>query len=805
MRYPIKIVVLSIFICYCQFQTYSQSVGNRYVIDGELYNSSIEINPENFIAELLRLSVIDEINKMRLKNYVEILEESDLLRKAATDQSIFMASSDIKSIDRKEKGKRTTAERLNFYGGSKNGLELIEKVSISNRDGFFSYQMLAFNIVFKWFMSSKTEKILLSKNYIFLGLGTTLNNSGDAVYISCLLGNYDTFNSSINNIAGLEIPITQKSFGFKLYNEKECKKLNKYDNLNELQKGLLVENGEIYFQHDDMRFLKRIFRKSKDGLMVDLVQKDQYQCNEDNLIDNNLSNKGVILAKVYTKKLFKNNLIDDRESDGFKTFVGNIPESFHRDYELNLILLQNKYVCKNFHKTYIQTGVSDYTKNVELLADTITINSEFEYFPSPDTTLLSFRIPFEKKKYTFKTDDIKPLIDSLDEPDFQIHEIEISAFTSVEGTNDENKMLQQKRAKSIINAIKKMQSEEIISHIETADNWELFRQDILQTEFSSLAKMSMEKAQEQINKMNLDEQLESILSKHRYAQVDMKVTYNLNAQNEQKYVIKQFNKAVAKKDLPLALSIQKYIFKKVLLGSYSPDVVFKQKIPSETDFAGMLMNKVWLEKFVTQNDLSNYADRINALYELNQNNDYIKFNYVFLHVELDEYNNVKTIQEYQSIINDLYFSTFTKKTVDGLNIKHQLKVIRNLSPEENQKNITKSLDRLKKVIEVRDIETKDALKLAYMFIDNKDYNYAYQLLNPFILKADAEEDFIFTYLSVCSQNKMHTYSNRFIQALEKANYLNHNRFCELFNGNYFSFQVFDNFKAKEYYCTECVQ
>lgn len=800
--------LLFVFIVAFQFLLLSnfalaQGDGERYRINGEVIHSSVKINPDFFIPELLEKAILDEINKMRIKNYLEPLEMHEITYKAAQDQATYMAKIEQEIIEQKDKEKRTTAHRLQFFGGSNKGTEIIEKTPVNKRGEYFSYYRTAYNIVFKWFAGSKTEKILLSNTYIFAGIGNAIDELGNNVYVSLVLGNYETLNEGIKLKSKLQIPISEKSFGIIAYDERECKKLTKYNNLTDLQTGIYVEDGKVYWEHDDFRLIKKLFRNKKDGVMVDLVQKEQYTCSEVNIIDNSLINKGVLLSRLYTKKLLKGNLIEGEKSKSYKTILATIPEQVKNDFELNLILIQNKHACRTLTKSFTIGGNERYSRKVELLADSITINSEFDYEPQVDTSYLSFHIPFEKRKFTYKTKDIKPLIDSLKEPAFQIHELIISAYSSVEGTKKENEMLQQKRAESIINAIKKLQDEDIISSIETGDNWDQFKKDILQTEFQSLASMSLEDAQKYLNSINLDQKLEHILAKHRYAQVDMKITYNLDGINEQKFVISEFNKAITYSDLPLALSIQKFIFRKVMNGKYNSDAVFNQNIPAQYDFAGLLMNKIWLEKHITKNNLQEYEERINNLYELNSDNDYIKYNYVYLQILYKEFLDERKIREIQSLVDELYTSTFTKETVDALNIKLQLEIINSLNRDEFKKTIQASLNRLKTIIDVRDENAGNALKLAYLFIEFDDYDYAYHLLDPFVMKAEAGENFIFTYLSLCSKQKERTYSNRFLNALEKANYLNHDRFCDLFNGNYFSFQVFDNLKAKEFYCKEC--
>ena len=94
------------------------------------------------------------------------------------------------------------------------------------------------------------------------------------------------------------------------------------------------------------------------------------------------------------------------------------------------------------------------------------------FVPVAESTVLSFRIPFKQGKYDYKKDDIEPFIKSLNQPDFIINELTISAYSSIEGSEKINKVLQQKRAESIVKVLKQRQKTDIKTYIFTNDSWE---------------------------------------------------------------------------------------------------------------------------------------------------------------------------------------------------------------------------------------------------------------------------------------------------------------------------------------------
>ena len=134
---------------------------------------------------------------------------------------------------------------------------------------------------------------------------------------------------------------------------------------------------------------------------------------------------------------------------------------------------------------------------------TVSINSKFNYKPIADSMSLSLRIPFEKNKSTYETKDIEPFIKLLNEPEFFIYDLHITAFSSIEGSDKENKKLQQDRAQSIINALKQRQKDSIETNITTDYNWESFKQDIKKTKHNILASMKIDEAQAYIRNYSL--------------------------------------------------------------------------------------------------------------------------------------------------------------------------------------------------------------------------------------------------------------------------------------------------------------
>ena len=804
LKYLSNAVLLIILFLFTK-DIYSQD--NNHIVDKQSFNSCNAIDYENYNRQLFSDVFSEKVNSLRVRKGTEILSVNNILIKVAQDQASYMSDVEQVSHEQDNKNKKTHQQRSIYYGGSKNIDEIVIKVPIKKGKTIYSYKKVADDLVFKIYSNTKNFNLLINTKYNFTGIGSAVDKHGKQLYVSIILGNYNSLNAGASRRNELETPFSIKQYGLKSYDKKLCKKCDNFKNIEDLQKGLYVKENKIFFSSDKLKELKRIINQPKDALAVDIVQKAQYVCNGDNIIDNNLINKGILLKRVYSKNLYKKprHIRVEKGNNKINVELGEMPK-IKGEYELNLLIIKDNHVCKNIEQSFIISSDSaKYKDDVELLADTITTDNISNYIPTASTEILHFKIPFKKNKYIYKNSDIEPFIKSLNIPDFNIDEVNLYAYSSIEGSEQGNVILQQKRAKSIVDALNKEGRNDIKINIKTGDNWEQFKTDIAKTKYDFLSTTTLQKAREYIKNRNLEDTLESILSQQRYADIDMKVTYKISGKDEQQFVLYKFNQAVKNDSLAEALSIQKYIFKQILQNKYSSDAINNQTIPYTTKTAGLLMNKLWLEVYKNNKNLKDCKSDIYKLNELNTSNNYIFFNKTFCDIMFNNFNDEKNISQIQNSIQNLYLSIFSKETIDALNLKFQLKIINELDKNNSKyvKIINKSLSDIKNIIDIKNVGMQNSLTLANIFINHKDYEFAIKLLEHFIYKRGVSEDLLFTYISLCSHFKDRNSTRRFEVALSKASKMNKQRYCKLFDGSKLSFQVFENPKIKRNYCKEC--
>ena len=326
----------------------------------------------------------------------------------------------------------------------------------------------------------------------------------------------------------------------------------------------------------------------------------------------------------------------------------------------------------------------------------------------------------------------------------------------------------------------------------------------MSTDYSFLASETLEAVQEYIKKHNLNQELEPILSKHRYAQVDIEVVNDIANEKEEAFVVRRFNNAIEAKDLPLALAVQKYIIKSILDGRYPANFIKKLSIPYERPFAGMLMNNLYITIMSQGGEIKKYTRQIEDLHKLNPQNEYILYNILVLKV-LDYNTLVRSeVDKIQEQIQSLYYKTFTKNAVDILNMSFQIKIIQLADSVRNGEQFRQAaINRVKKTFDSRCESPENALSIASFFIDIKDYSFAKQILDPYIFDDNYDKDLAFCWVSLCSVFPESLLTRQFAKVMERLYELDSLKLCSLFNDKLLTITALENPDVKRLFLEKC--
>lgn len=751
--------------------------------------------------------ILAGLNRLRLAAGLDSLEPNDILTKASTIQATDMAKNNKAQLENSKGKLKTTAKRVIASGGTKNAEETVLSVSALKGKAAASPKDIADAVLAKWQMGKKELAIIKNGTYVFASPSVKIDETGKKAYISVVYGGFNIVNDGAKMKKELNAPYTSKNKKIKAPDARVCKNCDKFKDYDGLQKGIYIKGDKVYLKYANLKAFSKLIKKSKDGLAIDLVQRAQYDNPKYNIYDNNLLSKGVLQKTMSKDKIFSKNMVKP-EKKGKKVtkldvMLGTIPKNIKGEYEINLLVIQDGKLCKTIRKSYVEQGDLESSSPLTMLMmpeDAAYTKPPFE--PKSESTLLSFSIPFEKNKSDYKEEDLAPFLNALQEPDFFIEGMYITAYSSIEGDARSNAVLQKKRAESIIKALSKMQKAGVVTNVKTSDSWSLFQMETEDGKYDYLAKMPKEKAIQEINSKGLAEELEPILSKERFAQIVMDVTYDITGPKEEKFSVSKFNQAVKKSDIKQAYKIQYFIGKQIRNEKYTPEAHSKLIIPNEAKYSGLLNNQI-VNNYLANNNVVNDEDyeALKKLAVVDPSNNYVKFNNLFCAVKLDStIGDKKNQDDIQGRIEGMYKSEVPKKYVDALNTEWQFRIIEVYDTMETGAPMVETcINRIKSFYNFKDGSWQNALKLSYVFARFKDYKFAANILAPFVTKEKPDENLIFSYISFCAQEPDLVNSRLFVGALQKAEKANHERYCKLFGQPYLTFQVMDNPLVKQDY------
>ena len=801
-----------LFAVFCtlivSFPIFSQTENFRETQRVESYFT--ELYPEAFNLTLMRDAVLFYIDKELRKENYRILMPNTILQNASQEFADYMCKSDEIRVSYAP-AKYSLQQRLINQGGGVHQVdEITIKTSIQRGKLSLTYDEVAQDVVFQIF-KRKSVEILQNPQYIFAGIGCSIDKTGKKLYISVSVGNYNLVSSSKKSIKESGLKLSSSNQGVGWYDAKACKACAKFKELEGLRSMVTIEKNKIYFETGDYKSLKKLLKDPTDAIAVDIVNMKQYPCNGDNIVNNQLPSRGFMTKPVFVKDFDKLNIYAGRNSSSkLRLLLGELPDGV-TDYEYNVLIIKDKHLCKTLTPSYDKKIEGFEMPEMLPFPDTVTRYNTFVYTPKVVKDTISFVIPFEIGRSQYRVEDIETFIDSMKQPDFKPLAFIVTAYTSVDGNPDKNMQLRGERINSIVSAIASYSHNSVPISTRSRDSWDLFYTDIVATDWQFLKTKSHEEVLAYISKGDNLKKMDPVLSKHRFAEVKIVVEYNISTtRQEQAYTLYAFHKALKEYNEDLALAIQKYIMKQVLSGRYSKNVIDKMTVPDKQAYVGMQVNKMWLKYTANNMEIDEkFLKEMKRLNTLNPENFYVRRNLVFARLKLETIDNEFYVTDMQKEIDAQLISVLPKYAIDPINLELQIKSLQNLNKTFKVANeeefVNAAFERIKEIIEIDEYDWKGALNLAAIFVGMGDYDYPLSVMSNMVNLPNVSEEFIFVFLSMCSHTDYMYHTQAFVDALKRASEMNKPRLCELVDTGKLSFQMFENPEVKKSYCPVCNQ
>ncbi len=770
--------------------------------------------PNNFSEKILYACMQDVINAAREQYaYLPAMKTDIRLDSAALMQAVYQAEKEEKTIENVSPY-RTTEQRLKKYGLSERGKELASKAKATLGDKEYSYFDVCLELIKPLLKNAKTAAVLLDRQYTYVGFGYEFDKYMKSIYASFVFGNDRTFNDGKPAPSVRDVPFTRKSLGLAGYDEQLCKKCMTDKGLEILSECLSVKDGEVLFSHDDSKVIRKLIGKEGDAIVLDFVQHSQYNGDGEDVVDHDRPNHGFMTKIITYEQMLAANSATGKKTTKLLAHIADVPAEIpaDADFDINIIIVKDgKYVCRDVLKKNVECKNSAYQESFQFIQDQTPLQGGGEWVPVSETNTVEVSFPIEDSKTTYTYEDLRSHIEGKDKPAAEVLKVEIAAVSSFkQGGGAKGKKAMETRANSIANAIKKQFPDKNIPvDITYDDGWSEVADALRDNpDWSWLADETSESAQ-QIIKYNpsILDGLGDKANKPSSIKVKITVKYSVEGANEQPFVLNKFNKAIASKKYPFAISIYKFIEKRVSEGAYPASLLDELDIPQTKEFQPLLINRIQkkCERFGNVND--QMAAAMIEVCALNLTTPAAKYNKVVAEVASGAaFADANDIANRQAAIDNLYtISQLPQDKVNDLNMEFQFQILDYLKNTTATPELVILKDntyaKIKAIRNPKMSSWKNAYKLAAIFVGNGDYVYAVGLMEPFLRDETISNDFLFSFISLSAVREELYMSGNFTYAVEKAVHKDGARLCGMFDK--LPVVIFDNQDVKKIIFKEC--
>ncbi|MFZ5940197.1 MAG: hypothetical protein ACOYXB_06450 [Bacteroidota bacterium] len=570
-------------------------------------------------------------------------------------------------------------------------------------------------------------------------------------------------------------------------------------------------NGQILFSLTDASWFTKFFTSPADGLAVDILRKEQYDC--DSIPEYyNTPIKGRLLEPVFLPDMEANmKILPDSQ---LLIPLGSIPkELLHSEIELNLALIRNNsisYYISYYHLESYRWDLLD----MGFYFDTLTyVRKAFSKWDETYGTgflskTLRFEIPFEQNKSDYSPEDIRPLYDSLKLTDYDIKKITVRAYSSVEGTTERNRELQEERAQNIVSALQSYQDPSIIQEIHASENWVDFFSDIIYTRYSFLADWGKEEIKAVLAEKKVAEELEPILRKHRKAIIVLdlrKKEHKFSRDTEELFHL--FPQSLEEKNLERAVEIQKAVFEKITDHELPASAIDRLEVPRRSEYSLLLFRNAVFRYLTDVSDVFQAYRELEELLDLMPGDFHLRYNLCSLKFRMwIMREDLIDLSAFREEIQDLQKGGIPEALVDRMLINYEILMSEYHMRNRDYISKNKALNYIYVAYKHIPLSDDDYLNLAQYFSSYARTDWAIRIIEKRAGEIDVSEDLLFYYLNLTLVDERMFQVQEFRKILFNAWNINPQRFCRLFDSNMsggVTFQLLENPELKDSYCENC--
>ncbi len=608
-------VFFTILIFLSFFNSYAQ---NEIVVESE------------FDSGLLDKYLLNAVNSERRKKRLDSVKIDPALKAPCENQVLYMMANDYTGHQQKSGDSKTLSNRLEKYDCNhdvvvENVQSIDLKFLIGKNRNRLTYYKLAKFIVDNWKKNSNYYKNLINEKVTVVNQFYGLDEG--YLYICQLLATRK-FEEAYDFQKGDELYIKNKKPCL------NCKKVQKKLNQGEGHAGWYsVSNDSIYYwnvQHYYKGKRKknniRLIFGHRGTIAIDVIHKEQFDCNGNPAYDNSLYHDGYYINYV-TKSTLEKDIHPSPEF--YQVYVGQVPAFKDTFYQVDLNLSKRWRPCMNNSIIYVNP---DYFKPEEyflLPQRTVVNNSEIINKDS-----ISISVAFERNQTNQDTTIFLPLIKSLDSIVAANHTVTSIFYTgvaSIEGNEKTNTQLIKKRGEIIKNYLTKYYPNITFKSL-YYENFEDFRDGISLIGFPEVSELNDEQMRAWVNQNLNNPKVEALLNNTRQSIIKINFQDVISFDNEAYGLsVKRIEDLIEDNNYEDAKILFEVLANKVLEGDYEKkDSLLNLKIPEAGGFGKMHWDYFVYELNVSSPEVN--AERLNKLKKMgaiSEDTKYLEYRLMF--------------------------------------------------------------------------------------------------------------------------------------------------------------------------------
>ncbi|MFI5151243.1 MAG: CAP domain-containing protein [Bacteroidia bacterium] len=742
---------------------------------------------------LIESAYTKKLNELRKKQGCTELLSDHILKKAGKDQADYMLKNNFLTHSQKSKEKETPQKRVFYYKGRH---DLVGENCIKiylNRPSKVKYSKVLITVTTYeeaaealyqgWKNSPGHYKNMIDKEYDLQGMGFAFGKDSSVLYVSQVFSAKPFVPPS-----GCETP--EDAFHILPKSDPVCNCFESKDGnkiVGEFQVGLWGDS--VIFRFEDLPLLKRFFNDPKDAVYFDLVLREQFVCEKNNLLDGSPLYDWVMLKPVLFSEIFKKNLASD-EKNLYAQIGIKIPPYFKgKHFGLNYALVKKGYSCKYEWPHIVPSD------DLEILTLYPKWLYERNVIIPPDTFKgqLTFVLPFERGKTVLAEEHQKEIRAKLLVYNPFIKKIEIKTYSSIEGSTSGNIKLQEKRADEISKMLLGITTKLAETTIESKENWDDFYKQIAPTKFQYLEKLPKDSVKKILQKKIVLDSLDFLLRKTRVANIVIDVETTVDNSSSAYLILSAYKKALQTGDSLKAFRCQQRLLQAAFDYQFHKTDILLIDPPIEKRFLPVWSNYLALAVQDTEMiDSHNLRAAALTAARIDPSFKPIQFNFCLLalkYLYLYE-DTLIPVKQLENKMLSCY--KMSDSHLDSILVNHMLLNFSILSVfkhwEKHQYDkIDKYLLNIKKYYPGAQITEYEALRLGLLFNRYARYTWTNELLLPYMKKNTNNEELVFLFIQTYDEYHGSIKNSEWENYLTKARLMNPNRFYNWIDGENFQY------------------